>query len=132
MLKIPNGLLVSGVAGDYLRKQRFHRAARTFLKSLVAVLALPAGSYELRTNQGGGAVSGETVLHGEHLYVYVFEGNRGEARVLYRACAGRRDYSGGSNHYVEMRELESIENQARFVNACRGLMRMGDELRLTA
>ncbi len=132
MLKIPDGLKVSGVSGDYFRKQCFHRAARTFLKSLVAALALPAGSYELRTNRGGRAVTGETVLHGEHLYVYVFEEGRGETRVLYRACASRRDYCGGPNHYADMRELETIENQARFVRACRGLMQVGDELRLTA
>ena len=132
MLKIPNGLKVSGVVGGYFRKQSFHRAARTFLKSLVTALALPAGSYEVRTSPGGPAVTGETVLHGEHLYVYVFEGGRGEARVLYRACAGRRDYCGGPNYYAEIRELETIENQARFVRACRGLMQMGDELRLTA
>jgi len=132
MLKIPNGLKVSGVAGDYFRKQSFHRAARTFLKSLAAALALPVGSYELRTSPGGPAVTGETVLHGEHLYVYVFEGGRGEPRVLYRACASRRDYCGGPNHYAQIREIETIENQARFVKACRGLMQMGDELRLTA
>ena len=132
MLKIPTALKASGVAGDYFRKKSFHRAARTFLKSLVQVLALPEGSYELRTSSGGPAVAGETVLHGEHLYVQVFESLQGEPRVLYRACASRGDYCGGTNHEARMRELESIENQSRFVKACRGLIQIGDELRLTA
>ncbi|EQD33356.1 hypothetical protein B1A_19079 [mine drainage metagenome] len=132
MLTIPNGLKISGVAGDHFRKLKFHRAARSFLNSLAAALKLPSSAYQLRTSQGGPAVCGETVLHGEALYVCVFEGWQGEVRVLYRACAGRRDYTGGPNHYVQMSELETVVNQARFVDACRELMQMSDELRLTA
>ena len=47
------------------RKRRFHAAARARLCKLAAELGLPAGSYDLRSNQGGVAVSGEIILHHE-------------------------------------------------------------------
>ncbi len=44
---------------DAQQKRRFHSTARSRLKKLAAELHLPAGSYDLRFNKAGIAVSGE-------------------------------------------------------------------------
>ena len=53
------------------RKRRFHATARARLRKLAGELRLPAGSFDLRSNQGGIAVSGEAILHHEKFYVHV-------------------------------------------------------------
>lgn len=44
---------------DEQEKRRFHTTARSRLKKLAAELGLPLGSYDLRSNKTGIAVSGE-------------------------------------------------------------------------
>ena len=46
-------------------KQRFHTAARARLRRLATTLGFPSGSFDLRSNPGGIAVSGEITLHHE-------------------------------------------------------------------
>ncbi|KAA3442046.1 hypothetical protein C7I87_32575 [Mesorhizobium sp. SARCC-RB16n] len=48
---------------DEQQKRRFHTTGRSKLKKLAAELALPPGSYDLRSNKAGIAVSGEITLH---------------------------------------------------------------------
>ena len=57
------------VAYDGDAKEAFHRTARRQLKLLAAALGLPTGGFDLRSNKGGIAVSGEVTLHADHLYV---------------------------------------------------------------
>lgn len=59
------------VAYDDEAKRKFHDHARRQLRKLAAALGLPAGSYDLRSNHAGIAVSGEITLRAEHLYVQV-------------------------------------------------------------
>jgi hypothetical protein len=47
------------VAYDDNAKEAFHRNARRQLKLLAAALGLPTGAFDLRSNKGGIAVSGE-------------------------------------------------------------------------
>lgn len=82
-------------------KSEFHRIGKKELKAVADALGLKPGEYEIRSNKGGIAVSGEVTLHGEWIYVQVsesvFSGRHME--VLYRTCEGRKDYTGGHNHF---------------------------------
>lgn len=56
---------------DEQQKRRFHTTARSRLKKLAAELALPPGSFEIRSNRAGIAVSGEVTLHHTAAYIQV-------------------------------------------------------------
>ncbi len=91
------------VAYDEGAKREFHRHARRQLQLLADALGLPPGSYDIRSNLGGIAVSGEIILHADHLYVQVSQSAMGhDSGVLFRTCEGRKDYVGGRNHYASV------------------------------
>ncbi|MGN7931786.1 hypothetical protein [Sphingopyxis sp. 22461] len=95
-----------GVAYDDLAKQQFHADGRKALKRLAAALGLAEGSYDLRSNKGGVAVSGEITLHGDEVYVQLGIGCMGRGReVLFRHVVGRKDYCGDRNHWADIAEL---------------------------
>jgi len=52
-------------------KRRFHTTARARLRRLATTLRLPLGSFDLRSNLGGIAVSGEITLHHDDVYIQV-------------------------------------------------------------
>ena len=56
---------------DYYAKHEFHRTFLRRLSKLAKLLNLPKGTFEVRSNKGGDAVSGEVTLHSENLYVQV-------------------------------------------------------------
>lgn len=115
-----------GPTGGLLKAQ-LHRHGRVFLRSLAADLGLVPGTYEIRSNKGGPAVSGEVTLHAEHLYVQLFESciRRGVS-VMYRTCKGRTDYCGGTNHFTSVAALSgSLDARQRFVMQCK-VMAMGN------
>lgn len=91
------------------QKRAFHAAARARLRGLAAELGFPPGSFDLRSNQGGIAVSGEITLHHESVYVQVSQpALGGDAGVLIRSCEGRRDYVGGPNHFAPLSLLDDV------------------------
>jgi hypothetical protein len=91
------------------RKRRFHNVARARLRRLAAELGFPPASFDLRSNQGGIAVSGEITLHHEHVYVQVCQpATRADTGILIRTCEGRRDYTGGRNHFAPLSMLDDI------------------------
>ena len=91
------------------RKRRFHTVARTRLRRLAAELGYPPASFDLRSNQGGIAVSGEITLHHERVYVQVCQpATRADTGILIRTCEGRRDYTGGRNHFAPLSVLDDI------------------------
>ena len=95
-----------GVAYDPLAKQQFHSDARKALRRIADALGLAEDSYDVRSNRGGIAVSGEITLHGEEVYVQVSLGCMGPGReIMFRRVAGRRDYCGDRNHWGAIREL---------------------------
>ena len=57
------------VSYDGDAKRRFHHHARAQLRKLAHALRLDRDSYDLRSNPGGIAVSGEVILHSDTLYV---------------------------------------------------------------
>jgi hypothetical protein len=99
--------------GDTNQKQTFHRSATIWLNKLAKELGL--SKFDVRSNQGGPAVSGQVTLHGNKVYVQVSEWCAGKAglSILYRECDGMRDYYGKDNHVVRMETLAAEEGRAQ-------------------
>lgn len=98
------------VAYDAERKAAFHRHARRHLRD---ALGLDRTDFDLRSNPGGIAVSGEITLHADHLYVQSALGS--DNGILYRSCAHRRDYVGGVNHFASLDLLHEPERLAQLI-----------------
>lgn len=88
-------------------KETFHEEGRKVLKRIAQRMGLPKGSYDIRSNMGGIAVSGEVTLHGEHIYIQLDKGSISD-RLLYRRCNGRKDYCGHANHWMRWDELANV------------------------
>lgn len=59
-------------AYDSDQKRAFHATGRKRLKALADALGFRPDSFDLRSNQGGIAVSGEVTLHHFALYVQIY------------------------------------------------------------
>lgn len=94
-----------GVSYDEQAKKLFHSDGRKVLKRLADALCLADGSYDLRSNKGGIAVSGEITLHGEEIYVQLSLDIGAGREVMFRRVAGRKDYCGDRNHWAALGEL---------------------------
>jgi hypothetical protein len=107
------------VAYNAQRKASFHATARARLGMLAKELALPKDSYEIRSCKGGIAVSGEAILHHEKIYVQIMQSSFGPVGhgILIRTCKGRKDYSGGRNHWAPLERLNDIPALARYVRS---------------
>jgi hypothetical protein len=91
------------VAYDAEAKRLFHSRAKSQLRRIATALGLEPGSYDLRSNQAGIAVSGEITLHGDHLYVQVSQSAMGyHSGILFRTCKGRKDFVGGPNNFASL------------------------------
>lgn len=99
-------LAYRGVSYDEAAKRTFHAEGRTAMRRLAEVLRLEDGSYEVRSNKGGPAVSGEITLHGEEVWVQLSLGGLGPDReILYRRVSGRKDHCGERNHWASISML---------------------------
>jgi hypothetical protein len=109
------------VAYDAAGKRAFHSRARSQLRRLAAALGLEPGSFDLRSNHGGIAVSGEAVPHTDRLYVQVCRPATGhDSGILFRACKGRNDDVGGPNNFVSLDLLNHPDELSRRIGgACR-------------
>ena len=104
---------------DAFTRQRVHR-----LKKLAAELGLAPGSFEIRSNKAGIAVSGEVTLHHDRAYIQVGQfGLSSGHGILIRTCKGRKDYTGGPNHFVALTMLDDIPALAAAVRAITGVGR---------
>jgi hypothetical protein len=101
------------VAYDDAGKRLFHSRARSQLRRLASALRLAPGSYDLRSNRGGIAVSGEITLHSDRLYVQASQSVMGHDNgILFQTCKGRKDYVGGANNFVSLDLLNRPEELA--------------------
>jgi hypothetical protein len=101
---------------DERRKKSFHRAARKQLKALAEYCGWPPSAYDLRSIMAGIAVSGESTLHHEQVYISVSQVRfGGDCGILIRSCKGRKDYSGGTNHFARLDLLDDIPQLAEQV-----------------
>lgn len=101
-------------------KKEFKLAARQALRKLVELMDLPLGSYDLRWNEGGIAVSGEATLHHDRFYIQVDQSGITDVAgrdmtVMYRTCRNRSDYSGGSNNFAPAQVLDEPHRMAQLI-----------------
>jgi hypothetical protein len=112
-----------GVAFDDAAKTAFHGEGRKALRRLAEALGLSERDYDVRSNKGGRAASGEITLHGEEVYVQLSLDCRSMDReILFRRVDGRKDYLGDRNRWTSVRELLAPD---RFAS------RLREELALT-
>lgn len=104
---MPETFWTKPCAYDEHHKRQFHRRAKQRLKELATRLGLQTRDYDLRSNLAGIAVSGEITLHADHLYMQAAQSTMG-AILMYRTCAGRRDFVGGPNHFVSLQDLDDV------------------------
>ena len=100
-------------------KARFHRQYKRLLKTVAEKMGMAPGTYDIRSMKGGPAVMGEVVLHGDHIYVMVIGDKlkRDEPAVMYRTVQGRRDYTGGQNHWMQSSLLNDPHHAASILRA---------------
>lgn len=104
------------VAYDPDRKAQFHGQARGQLRLLADALRLHQTAFDLRSNAGGIAVSGEVTLHADHLYVQASQPATGsDTGILFRSCQHRRDYTGGPNHFASLDLLHEPARLAQLI-----------------
>ena len=98
-------------------KAAFKRSGMGLLREVVKLLGLAKGTYALRYNAGGIAVSGECILRAENVYVQVCADI--DFGVLVRTCNGRT--GDGANCWYSWRRLEAdgAKGLADFVEGVR-------------
>jgi len=101
-------------------KMKFHRLGKKVAKRIADALGLPAGSYDIRSNLGGIAVSGEVTLHGEDIYIQFSAPTYSDFGIMYRSCKGRKDYTGGSNNRMTIECLEHFDDAISCFQRIRG------------
>jgi hypothetical protein len=96
-------------------KEQFRFAALKYLRRLAKELGLVKGTYSIRFNPGGIAVSGDATLHHDLFYLTI-----GQMGALWRTCKGQRDYTGGPNQWIggfgnDLNERDLRERLARIL-----------------
>jgi hypothetical protein len=95
-------------------KGAMHRSAMGMLREVAVALGYAPDAYDVRSNKGGIAVTGEVTLHADNLYVQVCDAWGGNhLQLLIRTCKGRKDYCGGANHYLNF-HLASFDDIVQF------------------
>ena len=103
------------------RKEVFHQCGKALLARIAGDLGYGKGRYDLRSNKGGIAVSGEITLHTDDLYIQFAQRFGGATQdILYRECKDRRDFTGGRNLSMRFEDLRDYPAAlARFAAAKR-------------
>jgi len=122
MATIPTKSFVELASSDFLgrfdtyadeAKRQFASKGKKVLKALAKEMRLPEGSYDIRWNPGGPAVSGDIILHGESIYVDLSQTCLGlDYGFMARNCKGRQDYTGGPNNWIKWDELLNLHDLA--------------------
>jgi|688.fasta_scaffold269969_6 hypothetical protein len=95
-------------------KEQFLKMSKKLAAITAQELGLEKGSYDIRVNKAGVAVSGEVTLHSDNLYVQFGQSSMpGNGRFLCRSCKGRKDYTGGSNQWYKFEDLRDF---GKFIN----------------
>lgn len=101
------------VAYDQILKTEFLRMGRQMAVRLANSLGLNEDEYDVRVNEGGIAVSGEVTLHTDTHYIQFSQSQPGS--FLVRSCKGRKDYTGGRNHWVRWEDLGDLGRVCEFI-----------------
>ena len=101
-----------------LRKAEWLKTGVNIARELAKALGLPPGSFDVRTNPAGPAVSGDVHLHGEWVYVSLEQTCLGPAfGFMWRLCRGRKDYTGCGNQWAGWDELLDLPRLAAKMRA---------------
>jgi hypothetical protein len=100
------------VAYNARAKSDFLRMSRQLAIIMANRLGLNEDQYDVRTNKGGIAVSGEVTLHTDTHYIQFSQSGQG---ILVRTCKDRKDYTGGRNHYVKYESLRDLGLVCEFI-----------------
>jgi hypothetical protein len=92
-------------------KDRFHSMGRARLRAVAKTMGLASGSYDIRSNKAGPAITVEVTLHAERFYLQI--GGSCGRRILLRQCKGRKDYCGGQNFFLPLALLNDVTEMAR-------------------
>lgn len=93
----------------HANKEEFGHRSMEFLRHLAKALKLPEGSYSVRYNPGGPAVSGEATLHADKVYIQIGqEFSSPQAQIMYRSCKSTEDFTGGQNCYIPSGRLSEL------------------------
>ncbi len=101
-------------------KKTFHSKGKTMLKAIAKLLEL--SDFDLRSNMGGIAVSGEITLHADNIYIQLCESCGSGVGILFRSCKSKNDYCGGTNHFIRINQLKTDSDKERFIATCKKLM----------
>lgn len=117
-------LAYRGVSYDEAAKRVFHAEGRAAMRLLAEALELDDGSFDIRSNKAGPAISGEITLHGDEVWVQLSLSCMGpDHEVLFRHVRDRSDHIGDRNRWASINELLAPDRFAA---------RIRRELRLTA
>jgi len=95
---------------NHERKEVFHVEGKRVLLAVAKSMGLKRGDFDIRNNRAGIAVSGEVTLHTDRVYIQLSQPCYGRNNeVLYRACEGRKDYTGGANNFASVADLEDVD-----------------------
>ena len=89
-------------------KPEFHQKAKKVLRHVAEQLGLKKGEFNIRSNMGGIAVSGEVTLHANDIYIQMDAWNMG-GKFMFRSCKGQRDYTGGTNNWMFWKDIRDID-----------------------
>ena len=125
-VQVPAALLAQGITAydeaGMEAKKAFHRAGKAFLTGIAKALGLGSSLYDLRSNAGGMAVSGEVTLHTDELYLQLSEScTKPGISLMYRSCTSRKDYCGHRNHFISAQDLRQKDRQADFMRTLESL-----------
>lgn len=110
-------------AYDDAQKRSFHATGLKHLRILAKAIGFAPGSFDIRSNCGGIAVSGEVTLHHENLYVQISQpATCANTGILIRTCKGRKDYVGGRNNFASLSMLDDIPSLADY---CHSVLQQG-------
>ena len=99
-------LAYRGVSYDEAAKRVFHQEGRHAMRRLAEALELDPGSYDVRSDKGGVAISGDITLHGEEVWVRLSLGPFGpDHEIAFRKVRGRDDHFGDRNRWASINEL---------------------------
>lgn len=101
------------------RKSQFHSIGKKLLRRIAKDLGYQRGEFDVRSNMGGIAVCGEVTLHTDDLYVQMSTSGTSGLDILYRTCEGRKDYTGGRNHWLAFVDLNNYADAVRDIRCLR-------------
>lgn len=106
---------------NHHNKEAYHNAAKAVLRKVATAIGVRTEERDIRSCKGGIAVAGEVTLHTEGLYLQIRPNSHLPFDVMFRSCQGRKDYTGGPNHWAHIVDLENESFIAKLARIHQGL-----------